>query len=105
MKVDLNNEDYDQKAQELSSKIEQFVDAEQLKELLKLNGSGIEDVTTSQKELLILFAPAILRSIDESENEFIPAIHISNLLHILRKIYLVCDIGKPTVKSWQQCLS
>ncbi|NLE07258.1 MAG: AAA family ATPase [Parcubacteria group bacterium] len=71
--LNLNNEDYDQKAQELSSKIEQFVDAEQLKELLKLNGSGIEDVDDfAERASDIIRTQQFLRSIDESENEFIP---------------------------------
>jgi len=68
-----DNEDYDQKAQELSSKIVQFADAEQLKELLKLNGSGIEDVDDfAERASDIIRTQQFLRSIDESESEFIP---------------------------------
>src|SRR5690606_23704614 len=43
---DLNpdDRDYDQKAKELSAQIDRFTDPEGIKELLKLNGSGIEDL-------------------------------------------------------------
>jgi MoxR-like ATPase len=65
--------DYDKKAQELSSQIEQFSDSEGLKELLKLNGSGIEDLDDfAERAADIIRTQQFLRSIDESESEFIP---------------------------------
>lgn len=72
---DLNPDDadYDQKAKELAAQIDRFTDPEGIKELLKLNGSGIEDLDDfSERAADIIRTQQYLRSIDETANEFIP---------------------------------
>ncbi|MDD4469130.1 MAG: hypothetical protein PHR29_04225, partial [Acholeplasmataceae bacterium] len=65
--------DYDEKAKQLGAQIEAFTDPEKLKETLKLNGSGIEDVDDfAERASDIIRTQQFLRSIDESLNEFIP---------------------------------
>lgn len=72
---DLNPDeaDYNEKAKQLSTQIEAFADPEALKELLKLNGSGIENLEDfAERAADIIRTQQFLRSIDESMNEFVP---------------------------------
>jgi MoxR-like ATPase len=72
---DLNpdDEDYDQKAKELSAQIERLTDPEGVKELLKLNGSGIDNLDDfAERAADIIRTQQFLRSIDEGSSEFIP---------------------------------
>lgn len=65
--------DYDEKAKQLGTQIKAFTDPEGLKEILKLNGSKIEDVDDfAERASDIIRTQQFLRSIDESLNEFIP---------------------------------
>jgi len=65
--------DYDEKAKQLGAQIDAFTDPDKLKEILKLNGSGIEDVDDfAERSSDIIRTQQFLRSIDESLNEFIP---------------------------------
>lgn len=72
---DLNPDDadYDQKAKELSAQIDRLTDPEGVKELLKENGSSIDDLDDfAERAAEIICTQQYLRSIDESSNEFIP---------------------------------
>jgi len=65
--------DYDEKAKQLSAQIQTFADPDGLKEVLKLNGSGIENIDDfAERASDIIRTQQFLRSIDESLNEFIP---------------------------------
>jgi len=65
--------DYNEKAKQLGAQIDAFTDPDKLKEIIKLNGSGIEDVDDfAERASDIIRTQQFLRSIDESLNEFIP---------------------------------
>jgi len=71
----LNPDDpeYDEKAKTLATKVDSFTNAENLKELLKLEDNGIEDVEDfTERVAEIIKTQNYLRSIDENANEFIP---------------------------------
>lgn len=72
---DLNpdDSDYDEKAKQLSSKIEAFTNPEKIKELLKLSVSGVDDFDGfAERAADIIRTQQFLRSIDDSMNEFVP---------------------------------
>ncbi len=71
----LNPDDpeYGTRAKTLATKIDGFTNAENLKELLKLEDNGIEDAEDfTERVAEIIKTQNYLRSIDENANEFIP---------------------------------